>query len=466
MTSRVQHVALRRWSRPASRDRENLLEKALGLAGLAFAGVAVGVGCLHAPIITAVVVCVVVALAVLARADSFGLAAAAAALLPWFIVTGAILPRLTATFAAGALMLLIAVVAAPALTSSTSSLFLLIGVICFYGPVLSGGLLHGHTDEFIQAAKYVVFPISVFAVTHTTNPGALTRLRTIALFSGVVAVATNLVLGLAGIATGTRASGEVLGYSGEHDLALLASSVAAAGLAGTVTLKRLPATAIGAVATVATGVRSTLPGIALLAIAKMSRAGTRLRTMVLVGIAVAAVFLSGAAGVLEDRFREGAARGEFSSFGALGSGRGDIYRVAVERWADSDPLSWVMGTGLRSVPRFEEEALGAPLVGHSDIVQVGVELGIVGLIGFFLIWAVLIARAPSKAPLLVLASFAVFNGALEYSAPLVVAVLLTARPREEGARVSTAETTPGRPSFSGARGSWRAAGAERRRLGY
>jgi O-antigen ligase len=161
---------------------------------------------------------------------------------------------------------------------------------------------------------------------------------------------------------------------------------------------------------------------------KMLAAGFRLRTILVVAAAVAAVFISGAAHVLETRFHAGAARGEYKSFSALGSGRGEIYTIAFDRWRESSPLHWLMGTGLRSIPRFEQEALGHPLVGHSDIVQVGVELGIVGLIGFLLIWAVLVARAQVKAPLLILGSFSLFNGALEYSAPLVIALLLTVAP--------------------------------------
>jgi hypothetical protein len=49
--------------------------------------------------------------------------------------------------------------------------------------------------------------------------------------------------------------------------------------------------------------------------------------------------------------------------------------------------------------------------------------------GLVLIRCDLIARARSKAPLLVLGSFAIFDGDLEYSASLLIAVLLTAGSR-------------------------------------
>jgi hypothetical protein len=55
------------------------------------------------------------------------------------------------------------------------------------------------------------------------------------------------------------------------------------------------------------------------------------------------------------------------------------------------------------------------------------------LLGLVLIWSTLIARARSKLPLLILLPFSVFNGALEYGAPLVITLLLT---------VSSAERSP------------------------
>ena len=57
----------------------------------------------------------------------------------------------------------------------------------------------------------------------------------------------------------------------------------------------------------------------------MVAAGTRIRTIALVGLAVAAVFVSGAASVVVARFRAGESGGEFQSFSAFGSGRGEIY---------------------------------------------------------------------------------------------------------------------------------------------
>jgi hypothetical protein len=94
----------------------------------------------------------------------------------------------------------------------------------------------------------------------------------------------------------------------------------------------------------------------------------------------------------------------------------------------SSPVDWALGTGLRSVEVLEQRATGNSVVAQSDVVQVGVESGLIGLLGLILIWWTLIARARSKLPLLVLLPFALFNGSLEYGAPVVVTLLLTVTP--------------------------------------
>jgi hypothetical protein len=394
-----------------------------------------------------VVVYVFVALAAVARLGALGLALLLTATLPWLVVASDLLPRLTETFAAGVAMALVLLVVVPRADGSNTSFLLRLGIVCFYAPVLISLQRQGSQDQFIEAAKYIVFPVMVFAMSQGTKSRSLVSLRAAALWSSIAAVTFVLVLGLAGLNVtthnrGSYSAGEILGYASEHDLALLAGCVTAAIIATATSWKWSAAAAVGAIATVATGVRSTLPGLAAVVLAKMFLAGARIRTIVLVGLAIAAIFASGASHVVEARFQRGQSLGEFKSFSQFGSGRGAIYTVAIDSWRASPPVDWLIGTGLRSIPRFEQEKLGSPLVGHSDVVEVGVELGIVGLIGFILIWWILIARAESKAPLLVLASFSLFNGALEYSAPLVLALLLTSRPRHGPVAPSAIRASP------------------------
>jgi hypothetical protein len=137
------------------------------------------------------------------------------------------------------------------------------------------------------------------------------------------------------------------------------------------------------------------------------------------------VFVSGAWHVLVTRFAYEQKTGQFSSFSALGSGRGGIWSTALHGWLRSSPLDWLFGTGLRTLELIEQQATGNATVGQSDLIQVGVELGLVGLVGLVLIWWTLLVRARSVLPLLVLLPFALFNGSLEYGAPLVVTLLLT-----------------------------------------
>jgi O-Antigen ligase len=419
---RPPRIAERRFGEAYFRSRDWLLPAAVAVTGSALAAVVVGDALTVSRSRAIVVVYLVVALAALARLGLLGVGLLLAATQPWLIVAGERLPRLTETFAAGALTAVVLLVVVPRSDGSNRAFLLRAGIVCFYAPVLLSLGQEGSSEQFIQAAKYVVFPAIVLAVTEATHYRSLMSLRTAVLWSGIAAVAVNLLLGMTGFYAGRYGAGEIVGLGGAHDVALLAGCLTAAFLAESRSLKWSPAVAVGAIATVATGVRSALPGLAVLAIAKMIVAGARIRTMVLVALALVAVFASGAADVIEARFKTSESRGEFESFSTLGSGRGGIYATAFDSWRDASPVHWFFGTGLRSIPKFEEGKLGA----HSDVVEVGVQLGIVGLIGLIMIWWVLIASARSKAPLVVLASFAVFNGALEYTGALVIAVLLTA----------------------------------------
>ena len=155
--------------------------------------------------------------------------------------------------------------------------------------------------------------------------------------------------------------------------------------------------------------------------------------MVVVAVVSSAVLVSGVANVVVQRYTHAQQTGQFSSFAAFGSGRGEIYSTAIHAWWVSSPVGWIVGTGLRSIEVVEQRATGSAAVAQSDVVQVGVETGLIGLLGLVLIWSTLIARARSKLPLLILLPFSVFNGALEYGAPLVITLLLTISPAERSA---------------------------------
>ena len=398
------------------------------IAGSSVAVVAVGIAASVDPIVAVVLAIALLLASVFAIAGFSGIALVLAGSLPWFVVLSDVLPRLVVTFAAAATAGAILIVAAPRLDHSRSAFALRVGVLMFSAPVLISMLRQGFwSPGVIQAAKFAVFPAVIIAVCFATNHAGMSLLRTVALASSSVALAFNLLLGLSGIANVSYyQSGDVLGLGSEHTLALLGGSVAAAGLVSISTsIYWAPAIAVGVVATVATGVRSALPGLLLAVLVRLAYGRVRLRVILLMGLAVVAVFLSGAQKVVEARFQHAQATGEYSSFSSFGSGRGSIYEAAVGAWWNGSPLDWLLGTGLRTIPALVQAALGDPLVGHSDLVEVGVQLGVVGLAGFLLMWAVLVAKAGSKLPLLVIGSMAAFNGALEYNGALVLALLFT-----------------------------------------
>jgi hypothetical protein len=399
-------------------------ETALAVGSVLLAAV-LGLALPVSPLLAVALVVIVGLSAVWARYGVFGIGVVLTAVLPWLVVVSDVLPRLAVTFTAAASVAVLALIAKPENDGSQTAFRLRLGMVLFFVPMIVSIGTDASGAGLIQAAKLVIFPLMVWVVTEATNRPDLLRLRTVTLWSSIAAISANFLIGMTGLANVSYyQSGDILGYAGEHTLAVLAGCVVAACLAGPITWISIPVVTVAAAATVATGVRSVLPGLALVLLLRMLYGQVRIRVILLVAMAVAAVFASGAAGVVEARFHRAEANGEFTSFSSLGSGRGGIYTVALDGWWNAGPFHWVVGTGLRSILRFEEQAFGTAFVGHSDVVEVGVQLGVVGLVGLALIWWVLIERAGSRLPLLVLASLALFNGVLEYGGVLVICLLL------------------------------------------
>jgi O-Antigen ligase len=359
------------------------------------------------------------------RGGLMGVALLLVAVLPWLVVFSAVEPKLTETFTAGVTVAILLVVAAPRHDGSRTATRLQIGMILFYAPVIFGLARNPGGAQFIEASKYIVFPFATLAVILGTNLAALRQLSKVAFASGAIAVTANLLLGVAGLNHSNYRAGDIQGLAGEHDLALLAGAVTAASLGMAMTIRTVGVSVVGTIATIATGVRSTLPGLLLIVLARMSRAGARARTIIVVGVVSTAVLVSGVANVVARRYTHAQQTGQFSSFAAFGSGRGELYTAAIHAWWVSTPVEWVVGKGLRSIEAVEKRATGSAGVSQNDVIQIGVETGLIGLLGYVLLWWALLARARSKLPLLILLPFSLFNGALEYGAPLVITLLLT-----------------------------------------
>jgi hypothetical protein len=115
-----------------------------------------------------------------------------------------------------------------------------------------------------------------------------------------------------------------------------------------------------------------------------------------------------------------------SSFAAAGSGRGLIWTVALEGWESAGAVAWAVGAGFRSVVEFEIAALGTGLAGHSDLVEVLVTLGIVGLISWAALWAALFRSGSAPLVLLPVLLFGLANGTLEYVAAFTFGISVAA----------------------------------------
>ncbi len=360
-----------------------------------------------------------------ARYGAAGVAVPAFAALPWLVILEGVAPgqlgTLTAALAAGALLYLV-------LPLSFESPLVPVAACFFVTVALAHAIFATDLEQLIQAAKYATFATMVLAVTSTRGREMLPSLRSPMLASCGLAMMFHLGVIAAGYgAVNTYyGAGERLGFAaaGPHALALMSMIIAVAGL--TVVRPQFKALvfALGAAAAVLTGVRSALFGLAvgLLVFFVQSRSKGR-AVLILATIAVVAL-ATGALDVITARFAEHP--NEFSSFATAGSGRGAIWSVALNAWDSAGPGAWLFGTGLRSIVGFELASLGHALIGHSDIVEVLVQLGVVGFVAWVGLWVGLLRAHLSSLVLLPIVAFGVVNGSLEYVAPLTAGLFLAA----------------------------------------
>jgi O-Antigen ligase len=346
--------------------------------------------------------------------------------LPWMVILDGLIPPLLRTFTTAVAAIAVLVLVMP-LRFRTPTI--VIGVTLFFAPVIAHVFFATDGEQFIQASKYTVLPIVALAVTSRRCREVLPAFRNVVLGSALAAMAAHLAIIGAGLgSTGTYYGiGEELGFAPAipHELSLTAAVVAAAGL---VSARRVSVQvaffALGALPAILSGVRAGLLAVVVVLLIFLLSSRLSARKIAIVVAAVALVFATGAVDAITARFdQEGS---EFASVESAGSGRGGLYRVALEGWADAGPGAWVFGAGLRSVPEFELQELGASFVAHTDILEVGVQLGLLALLGWGLIWGAVLAAGLRNLVLAPVLVFSIVNGALEYVAPLVVALVLAA----------------------------------------
>ena len=371
-----------------------------------------------------------VLLLVLAGAEWFTTLTLAA--LPWLVVFSDVAPPLTLTLASAFAVLLL--VARTPLRPDIISIPW-IGVFLFILLLLAHVAESTASGQFIEAAKLVLFPAMVLVVSSQTARDRLVAMRPILLGSAVGAMATQaatlvLNIGPSGnyYKSGTyHKTGVQLGLTPDtpHEMALLGVIVAVACL---VTIRdirwRIATAAVAATPALATGIRSALVALALTLLMLVIK--TRLRPSVVLSIiSIAAIVIySGAASVIVARYQHGQAAGEYSNLQAAGSGRGAIETTALGQWGVSGFSGIVFGTGLAAIRQIEQQKLGEAVGAQNDVVAIVVELGVIGLFGWFLIWFAIIRAKANWLVLVPIASYALTNGVMQYVGAIVFGIVM------------------------------------------
>jgi hypothetical protein len=375
--------------------------------------------------------------AVASRLSRLGAVEVLLGLLPWLVIFDGLIPSLLRTFVTTAAAIALLGLAMPLRIRGS------LGPIAagiFVAVVLAHGIFATDGEQLQQVAKYMIFPIVALVVLSDRGQEMLPRARNLVLASCLAALAVHLGIIAAGLGqTGTKYEiGEKLGFGRGivHEMTLTFVVVASAGL---VSSKRVPVQlaffALGAVPAMLTGVRSALLALFVVVLIYAIRTRFDRRTLTIVVVLIAVAFASGGAKIVAERFAK-ESKSE-TSLATAGSERGAIWTVAVTPWWNAGPPQWLFGTGLGSVEEAEIRELGTPFFGHSDLIEVGVTFGLLGILSWGLLWVALL-RAPLESIVLVpLIVYALVNGSMLYVAPLTLGLVFSAAcrapPEEEAA---------------------------------
>lgn len=348
------------------------------------------------------------------------------AALPWLVIFNGLMPSLLKTFVATTAVLAMLWLAMPLQYRQAGGPVL---AVLFIVVMFSNVIFATESTQYIMFAKYLIFPAAALAVLSKRGQEQMPKVRNTVLGSCLLAMVAQLGIVAAGLGqTGTKYGiGEKLGFGRGivHEMALTFVVVAAAGLVSSRRMwLQVSFFALGAVPAMLTGVRSALLALLVVMLIYILRLGLNRRTVVLVVAIFAIAFASGAASVVQQRFNQQAQTE--TSISSAGSDRGGIWLAAVTPWWNSGPSEWLFGTGLRSVEEVELRTTGTIFVGHSDLIEVGVQLGLVALVIWGLLWVALL-RAPLENIVLVpLIVYALVNGSIEYVAPITLGLAFAA----------------------------------------
>jgi len=371
-------------------------------------------------------VALVCAAAVAIRLTRLGIVELSLAALPWLVIFDALMPSLLKTF--------VATVAAAAMIWLAMPLryqrYLGPVVAVLFIVVLFAHVLFAtETDQYTQFAKFLVFPAICLAVLSERGQEELPKARNFILASCLAAMVVHLGIVSAGLGqTGTKYEiGEKLGFGRGilHEMALTFVVIAAAGLVSSKKiLLQASFFALGAVPALLTGVRSALLALLVVILIFVLRSHLSRRSLATVLVILIAAMASGGIQIVQNRFNQESK--QETSLASAGSGRGEIWKAAAEPWWNDGPPQWLFGTGLRSVEKQELRDLGKVFIGHSDLIEVGVQLGIVGLALWALLWFALLRSPLENIVLVPLIVYSVVNGSIEYVAPTALGLAFAA----------------------------------------
>jgi hypothetical protein len=392
----------------------------------AAAAVLAGAAVAKSPPMGVGLVALICAAAVAMRLTRLGVVELTLAALPWLVIFDSQMPSLLKTFvatAAAAAMLWLAVPLRYRRSFDPVVALLFIAVLC------ANVVFATESDQYVQFAKFLIFPAVCLAVLSERGQEELPRARNIVLASCLAAMVVHLGIVAAGLGqTGTKYEiGEKLGFGRNvlHEMALTFVVIAAAGLVSSEKiLLRATFFALGAVPALLTGVRSALLALIVVMLIFVLRSRLDRRALATVLAIFAVAMASGGIQIVKNRFS--AESQQETSLSSIGSGRGEIWEAAVSPWWNAGPPEWLFGTGLRSVEEQELRDLGKVFIGHSDLIEVGVQLGVIGLALWALLWFALLRSPLENIVLVPLIVYSVVNGSIEYVAPTALGLAFAA----------------------------------------
>ena len=396
------------------------------LAAAGAAAVAAGGLAARSPVIGIALAAALAIVGVATRVSLLGATQFLLALLPWMLVFDTFMPPLSRTFvtaaAAGGVLAL-------SLPLRYRSMLGPVSAAVFAAVILLWASLATDADQLTKLAKVLILPVVVAAVLSERGQAILPQVRNIVVASGLAALTVHLLVVTAGLGElGYRYGvGEKIGFGPEipHELALLAVVLAGAGLTMS---ERVPVRAglfaLGVLPALMTGVRSALLGVALILIVMLYQSRLSGRSLAIVGMVAAVALATGAQGALTERISAdvegGASVQQFSNERTL------IWGAAMGSWWGPGPGTWLVGTGPDSIPDVVEREVGDRLIGHSDVVEVLVELGAIAFAAWLLMWLALFRGGLNPMLLIPVAVYAVVNGAIGYTAAMTLGLVLAA----------------------------------------